>query len=253
MPDATMGAEAVSDRSALDLRDDLLDLALRYEEVIALDLTNASMDRLMRTAPGSRVPPGMQEILDDDEVQRAVTAIDDWAEFLAHVLADELDVAAPSTTTPARLRLAAHHSEHFATVDYSENGLLSLAVQDDLRDHLRAMRRISGRSVRRVRTGVRCHVGCGGQYVSPLGTSEDRHDSSIRCDRCGHEVLFVVWSAWPRARLQYVTVEHAAKMAGTTVSAIKMRASRQKWRRIGTGADVRYYVEDVRGDVDVSA
>ena len=242
-----------TDRSALDLRDDLLDLAERYEVVVALDLTNASLDRLMRTPPGSRVPPGMQEIMDDDEVQRAVAAIDDWAEFLAHVLADELDVAAPNSTTTARLRLAAHHSEHFATIDYSENGLLALAVQDDLRDHLRAMRRIAGRSVRRVRTGVHCHIGCGGQYVSPLGVSEDRHESSIRCDRCGHEVPFATWSAWPRARVMYVTVEHAARMAGTTVAAIKMRASRQKWRRIGTGADVRYHVEDVRGDVGVSA
>lgn len=243
----------MSDRSAQNLRDDLLDLALRYEEVIALDLGNASMDRLMRTAPGSRVPPGMQEILDDDEVQRATSAVDDWAEFLAHVLADELDVAAPSTLTPARLRLAAHHSEHFAVITEDWSGLLALAVQDDVRDHLRAMRRISGRSVRRVRTGMRCHAGCGGQYVSPLGASVDRHESSIRCDHCGHEVQFAVWSAWPRARLQYVTVEHAARMAGTTVSAIKMRASRQKWRRIGTGADVRYHVEDVRGDVSVSA
>lgn len=243
----------MSDRSALDLRDDLLDLAERYEVVVALDLTNACLDRLMRTPPGSRVPPGMQEIMNDDEVQRAVSALDDWAEFLAHVLADELDVAAPTSTTAARLRLAAHHSEHFATIDYSENGLLALAVQDDLRDHLRAMRRIAARSVRRVRTGVRCHVGCGGQYVSPLGVSEDRHESSITCDRCGHEVPFVVWSAWPRARVQYVTVEHAARMAGTTVNAIRIRASRKKWRRIGTGTDVRYFVDDVRGDVGVSA
>lgn len=232
-----------------DLTARFYDLAERYETLAALDTPTPSPAG--RTRPGTRVPPGAQQILDDDETTRTITAIDDWALFLAHVLADELDVAAPNPTTPARLRTAATHAHHFVAdpdlPDTDSHGLLALAVQDDLADHLRAVSRITGRAVRRIRTGHRCHTGCGGQYVSPLGEGGDRSEDSLRCEKCGHAVPYSVWSRWPRARVRYVTVEHAARIAGTTVAAVKMRASRQRWRRIGTGADVRYHVDDVRG------
>lgn len=224
------------------LRDDLLELAERYETVAALDLHTTSWDQVMRTAPGSRVPPGAQQILDVDEVERGTTAVDDWAEFLVHVLVDECDVTAPDST-PARIRLAAGHAAHFV---YHEDVALWYAVNAEAVEHLRTLRHLSGRGVRRIRTGHRCHTGCGGQYVSPLGTSEDRHEDALRCEKCGHEVPFIVWSHWPRARVKYVTPEHAARMLGTTVNAVRILAHRRGWKRVGTGRDVRYEVDSIK-------
>lgn len=226
---------------ALALRDDLLEIAERYETVAALDLTAQPATEGSRAKPGSRVPPGMQVVLDADEIGRVLTAVDDWVEFLAHVIAEECDVAMPDLT-PARLRTVAEHAAHLAG---HEDEMLTLSVEDDAHEHRTALRRLAGRGVRRIRTGHRCQVGtCGGYLVSSLG---ERTDAALVCDKDpGHQVPHSVWSHWPHARVQYVTVEHAARMLGTTVAAAKMRASRGKWRRVGTGADVRYSVEDVR-------
>jgi hypothetical protein len=236
----------MSDRTAeLNARDDLLELAQRYETVAALDLT-PDPGSVGRTPPGSRLPPGMQEILDADEIRTALRGVDEWAEFVAHVTAEECDEVMPDAT-PARLRAVARHAGHF--LDH-EDELFALAFADDLREHLHTMRRMSGRGIKRVQTWVRCQVAtCKGRYVSPLGATADRTDDALVCDHCGHRIPHVVWSAWPRAKVQYVTVEHAAHMAGTTVEAIRQRAARGKWRRIGTGRDVRYYVDDVRASV----
>lgn len=234
---------SVDNVAALNARDDLLELAERYETVKSLDLTPAPA--VGRTAPGSRLPPGMQEVLDQDEILQAVTAVDEWAEFLAHVIADEREVSMPDAT-PARLREVAKHIAHLIG---HEDEMLALSVADDLHTHLKAIRRLCGRAVRRVRTGVRCQmVTCSGYYVSPLGAVGDRHDDALECDKCKHRVPHSVWSSWPKARVKYVTVEHAANMVNTTVAAIKMRAARAKWRRVGTGRDVRYHVDDVRGE-----
>lgn len=237
-----MNDDRPSDRLAvLRARDDLLEAASCYETVAALDLTPTS-ENVGHTPPGSRLPPGMQEILDADEIRRVVTEVDDWAAFLAHVLLDEREVTGPPST-PARLRTAGREAAHF--IDH-EDEMLALAFCDDLADHLRALRRLSRRGVRRVRTGMRCHrLGCAGQLVSPLG-GNDRKDDALVCDKCGDRIEYVVWSHWPRARVQYITVEHAARMLATTVSAVYVRASRGKWRKVGTGRDVRYSVEDVR-------
>lgn len=234
------------DRTAeLNTRDDLLELAERYETVAALDLT-PDPGNVGRTPPGSRLPPGMQEILDADEISGALRAVDEWAAFLAHVLLDEREVV-DAGSTPGRLRTAGHEVAHF--IDHGDE-MLALAFRDDLHDHLRAMRRMSGRGIHRVQTWVRCQIPtCKGRYYSPLGSTADRTDDALVCDHCGHRILHAVWSSWPRARVQYVTVEHAAHMVGSTVIAIKIRASRQKWRRIGTGRDVRYFVDDVRASV----
>jgi hypothetical protein len=226
----------------LNARDDFRELAERYETVAALDVHPSPP--VGRATPGSRLPPGMQEVLDRDEVRTALTAVDDWAEFLVHVLADEREMTAPDST-PARLRLIGEQAAHFLE---HEDELLALSVADDLHDHLRTLRRLAGRAVRRVQTGVRCqHPACEGRLVSPLGTTDDRHDAALVCDKDSrHTVPHSVWSSWPRARVQYVTVEHAARMLGTSVAAVKMRASRGRWRKIGTGRDVRYSVDDVR-------
>lgn len=231
--------------SALNVRDDLRELAERYETVAALDLAPEALEGV-RTAPGSRVPPGAQEILDADEIRRALAEVDDWAEFLVHVLVDELGVTAPDST-PARLRLAGEHAAHF--IDHHDE-LLALAFLDDLRDHLRTVRRLANRGVRHIPTWHRCTSSvCDGMLVSTLGEGTD---ASLRCDRCGTVVPFSVWSTWPRQRVTYITAEHAAKMLQTTVQAVWQRARRGQWRRVGTGRDVRYHVDDVRADAGVS-
>lgn len=228
--------------SALDVRDDLLELAERYETVAAIDVTQESPAG--RSAMGPRIPPGMQEVLDADEILQALAAIDDWAEFTAHVAMDECDAAVPETT-PARLRAVAEHSQHFADHD---DELFALSFLDDLHDHLRAMRRLSSRGVRRIRTGMRCPKCDHGRLYSPLGEG-DRGDDSLHCDKDPrHVVPYSVWSSWPRARIRFITPEHAARLLETTVNAVRIRAHRHRWRRVGTGRDVRYHVDDVRGD-----
>lgn len=245
--------------SALNVRDDLRELAERYETVAALDLAPEVLEGV-RTAPGSRVPPGAQEILDADEIRRALADVDEWAEFLAHVLVDELGVTAPDST-PARLRLAGEHAAHFAAaadphavvdgeVASMPERLAALSFLDDLRRHLWAMRHLAGRGVRHIPTWHRCTSSvCDGMLVSTLGEGAD---ASLRCDRCGTLVPFSVWSTWPRQRVTYITAEHAAKMLQTTVQAVWQRARRGRWRRVGTGRDVRYHVDDVRADAGVS-
>lgn len=225
-------------RSLAHTRDDVGELAERYEFVAALDPIG---DReTVRATLGPRVPPGAQEILDADEIAVALAHVESWATYLARVLVDELDLSVPDGT-PARLRLVALHVEMFVGGD-----LLGLAFADELAAELRTMRRLARRSQRQIRTGIACQIPtCHGRYTAPVG-GPDRHDDQLECDRCHHRVPYSVWSTWPRARITYVTVEHAARITGTTVAAVKQRASRGHWRRVGTGRDVRYLIDDVR-------
>lgn len=237
--------------SALDVRDDVLELARLYEEVAALDVV-PEPGQGVRAVPGSRVPPGMQEILDDDELRTTLAKVEDDALSWVHMVLDEH--AAPDGT-PGRLRYVA---ARVAAIVESDDELFALAFLDDLAAHMRSLRRLARRGARLVRTGARCQlVTCAGHLVSPLGrpgaTESERRDDALVCDRCGATVPYSVWSSWPRARVQWVTVEHAAKIAGTTVAGVKMRASRGRWRRVGSGRDVRYFVDDVRGDGDTQA
>jgi hypothetical protein len=241
-----MTADQREQRTAYGLRDQFREVADLLETVAAIEPT-AEPGGGVRSVPGSRLPPGMREILDADEVTTAIDALSEWAEFCVHILLDEADVPAIPDATPARLRLAGEHAAHFL---HHDDELLALTIQDDLHEHLKIMRRLARRGTRVVQTGMRCQVvTCSGRLVSPLGRpGSDRHDADLHCDKCGAVVPHIVWSAWPKARVTYVTVEHAAKIAGTTVDAVKRRASRGKWRRVGTGRDVRYHVDDVRGD-----
>lgn len=228
--------------SALDTRDRLLELADAYETVAALEADTKAPGG--RAVAGSRLPPGMQDVLDDDEVQRALVAVDEWAEFCVHVLADERDVVSPGET-PRRLRLMADNAAHFVE---HEDEMLALSFDDDLHTHRRTMRRLARRGQRVILTGRRCED-CGGILVVPLGA-----DDALVCDRdARHVVPYTVWSSWPRARVEYITAEHAARMLGlSNVAAVWQRAKRGQWRRKGEGRDVRYHVDDVRG-VGVSA
>jgi len=233
--------------SGLDVRDDLRELADHYETVAAAD--PASQAGGATSKPGPRLPPGAMEMLDADEVRRALEPVDEWAEFCVHVLVDECDIQAPDWT-PGRLRTIGEHVAHFLGHD---DVMLALSFVDDLREHLRALRRLARRGVRIVRTGMACQdPTCLGQYMSALPHA-GHGDDAIECERCHHRVPHSVWSGWPRARVEWVTVEHAARIAGTTVAAVKMRASRGKWRRTGSGADVRYNIHDVRGEATAMA
>lgn len=235
----------MSNLESLAVRDDLLELAAKYETVATLDVVPSGP--VGRSAPGSRVPPGMQEILDADEINRVLLAVDDWAEFLAHVLIDDLEAVVPDTT-PARVRAAAEHADHFVN---HEDELLAVSFLDELHDHLRAVRRLAGRGVRHIRTGMRCPH-CDGHLYSPLGDGESG-DGALRCDKdARHQVPFIVWSTQPRARVKFITVEHAAHRLGTTNNAVRILASRRHWRRVGTGRDVRYLIDDVDGDTPES-
>lgn len=227
----------------LATREHVHDLAALYETVAALEPVHPEP---MRAVPGPRMPPGLGEILDADEVARAIRAVDEDAESWAHMVLDSSGGTVPDST-PARLRWV---GDRVGAILDDDDELFALSFLDDLRDRRREMRRLSRRTVRTIRTGMRCQAGCGGQYVSPLGSGRD-HEGAINCGRCGHMVEFAVWSRWPRARVRYITAEHAAKILGAaSVRAVHVRASRQKWRRVGTGSDVRYDIRDVRGESD---
>lgn len=237
-----MSESAGHDRSALDVRDGVLELAERYEQVAALDPLEVAEG--LRASLGPRVPPGVQTFLDADEIAEALATVDRFARFAGHALVDALDALVLPDPTPARLRAIA--ADVGVLLD---DARLGLDLDDEVRDLLRLMRRLARRAQRNIRTGIACQdPTCRGQLTAPVG-GPDRHDDALACDRCGRRVPFTVWSGWPRARVTYVTVEHAARLAGTTVVAVKQRASRQHWRRIGTGRDVRYHVEDVRGSM----
>lgn len=228
----------MTDPSPLDARDDLRELADRYETVAALDLTPDPSEQVRHAAPGSRVPPGAQEILDADEISRALAEVDDWAEFLAHVLLDEREVL-DAGSTPGRLRAAGEHAAHF--LGHADE-MLALAFDDELHEHLRSLRRLSRRKVKHIRTHHRCvRSVCNGRLVSTVGEGAD---AALRCDECGDVVPYIVWSAWPK-RVTYITPEHAAKRLGCTLAAVYIKASRGKWHKVGTGRDVRYLVADV--------
>lgn len=237
----------MNDRTAeLNARDDLRELAERYETVAALD-TNPGAS-IGHAPPGPRLPPGMNEILDQDEISRVLHEIDDWADFLTRTILEETDTPArPWPGTPQRIRFAAEHAAHFTN---HPDLMLAVAFDDDLHNHLRHIRRLAGRAARRIPTHHRCTLSsCDGMLVSTLGEATD---GALQCDKCGNRVPHVVWSAWPK-RLTYISPDHAAKMLGCTVQAVWQRAKRGKWRRVGTGSDVQYLVEDVRKAATVTA
>lgn len=192
--------------------------------------------------PGSRMPPGMTEVLDYDEYQRAVEELDTWAEFVAHVLIDEIPgIGSDPGLTPGRLRLAARWADRIET---HLDPMLRYALQTEAREHLGTMRRLARRGTRRVRTHSACmDVTCSGEYVATIDGPEV--DGDLVCSRCGDRVPHETWERWG-TRTEWVSVEHVMNMLGlATKQAVWQRAKREKWRRRGEGREVRYWAEDI--------
>lgn len=191
--------------------------------------------------PGSRMPPGMSEVLDHDEYQRAVDEVDSWAEFVAHVLIDDQPrIGSVPDTTPGRLRLAARWADR---LEAHSDVMLRYALQDDARQHMANMRRLARRGTRRVRTESPClDITCTGRYVVTLDGPDTNGD--LVCTICSDRVPQAQWERWG-ARTEWVTVEHAANILGVSVQAVRQRASRGGWKRRGEGREVRYWADDV--------
>lgn len=192
--------------------------------------------------PGSRVPPGLNEVLDQDEYDRAVQEVDSWALYVAHHLLDTVPgIGSVPDSTPGRLRLAARW------VDRLENEpdiMARYAFQEDARTHHKAMRGLARRGTRRVRTESPClDITCTGRYVVKLDGPDA--DGDLVCNRCQDRVPREQWERWG-TRTEWVSVERAMTMLGVeTKHAVWSRAKREKWRRRGEGREVRYWAEDV--------
>lgn len=228
----------------LPLHHVLAETADAYETAASLPAVVERIGGKVPSKPGSKLPPGMAEVIDADEHHRALTELDEWALYVAHHLLDvEPGIGSVPDSTPGRLRLAARWADRLSS---DPDVMARYAFESEAREHLVTMRRLARRGTRKVRTGSACmDVVCTGQFVATIDGPEV--DGFIVCDRCGMRVEKAVWERWG-SRSEWVTVEHAAGMLGVSVAAVKMRASRGKWRRTGTGRDVRYLAEDVRGE-----
>ncbi len=194
-------------------------------------------DERVRTVPGPRVPPGMAAILHEDATTRALDEAgrlhgDVWG--VIRDAADErgLDVL-PDVRTIAGAQLVIDDDE-----------LSAYGLWDDVVACIAALGSVVRRYERVIQTGHRClDFACRGHYVVPA--REGRASEALVCDRCGDTVGYDVWSRWPRARVVWLTPEHAAKRLGRTVGTVRVRAHRERWRKVGTGRQVRYHVDDV--------
>lgn len=222
----------------------LFETADAYEILAALPPTISDTGGRKPGKPGSKVPPGAAILLDIEEYQTTIAELDDWAEFVAHVLIDEEPgIGKVSDSTPGRLRLAARWSDKLQGLDY----MLVYALRYDAVEHLKAVRRLVRRSNRIVRTGSEClNVACKGKYEAIVDGPEI--DGDLVCSACKDRVPHEQWSRWG-ARSEWVTVAHAANMLGTSTNAVMARASRGSWRRRNKGREVEYLAEDVRAQL----
>lgn len=220
----------------------LAELADAYETVAALPPVVERIDAGVPSRPGSRVPPGAAAVLDEDEYTTAVRSLDEWAEYVAHVVLDEVPgVGSVPDSTPARLRLASRWTDALWA-----DRFLGYALEYDAREHLVTMRRLSKRGTRTVRTGSHCLiVTCAGEYIATIDGPGDV-DGDLVCSACGDRVSKDTWERWG-SRTEWVTVEHAMAILGVaTKQAVYQRAKRERWRRQGEGRSVRYHAGDVR-------
>lgn len=217
------------------------DIAAEYETVASLPPTLPGSGGRASGKPGSRIPPGMSEVLDVDEYQRAVSAVDEWALFVAHVLVDEVaGIGSVPDTTPGRLRLAGRWADR---IEQHPDVMLRYAIQADAIEHRDAMRSLARRGTRKVKTHSPClDITCSGQYVAEQEPREE-HDWELVCTGCGDRVPSMTFERWG-SRAEWVTAEHVARTLGLTVQAVWQRAKRGGWRRMGSGREVRYHRED---------
>ena len=235
---------------AQDLLRELADL---YERVTLINPGSPPGNAGGKPSFGPRVPPGAGELLVADEVARALTPVDCWVSvnvdrvcaLLTEVEEAGLFAVTAPQSTPARLRFLAAKQARLAA---SQRGEVAADLVLNARVFLRDLYRVVRSYEQWWTTGERCQrQGCRGRLGQRRGVAEEGGTTAGRalvCSACGDVVPYEVWSRWPR-RLAYVTVEHAAKMCGVTVNAVRIRASRYRWHRIGTGKDVRYLVADV--------
>lgn len=220
----------------------LEETATTYETVAALPTVVERIDSARSSGkPSSQPPPGAGDILDADEHWRAVTACDEWALFLARLLVDEVDgLGSVPHSTPGRLRLASRWADR---LEGHEDVHLRYAIGLDAREHLTALRRVSRRGTRVVRTTSPCmDVSCTGEYVATIagaGASDD-----LVCSRCRATVPRDQWERWG-ARVEWVTPQRAATILSIPVSTVRVWAHRYGWGRQGTGREVRYLTVDV--------
>ena len=221
----------------------LNETATTYETLAALPPTSSNIGARRPGKPGSKVPPGVNEILDIEEYETTLRSVDDWAHYLAHHLLDtNPGIGRIPYDTPGRLRLAARWTDKLQ----AEPDLFArYAFNLDAVEHLKALRRLVRRNNRVVRTGSAClRITCKGQYEAVIDGPDI--DGDLICSHCKDRVPAEQWSRWG-ARSQWVTVQHAANMLGISEDAVRQRASRGQWRRRGEGREVRYWTEDVTG------
>lgn len=224
----------------------LNEAATTYETLAALPPTASPIGARRPGKPGSKVPPGVNEILDAEEYTTTITAVDDWAEYLAHHLLDiEPGIGRVPDSTPGRLRLGARWTDK---LEQEPDLLARYAFKFDAVEHLKMLRRLVRRNNRIVRTRSAClNITCKGTYEAVIDGPD--LDGDLVCSHCKDRVPAEQWSRWG-ARSQWVTVEHAANMLGISETAVRQRASRGNWRRRGEGREVRYRTEDVTATAD---
>lgn len=222
-------------------------LADLYEQVTAMPATTEATTGRATGKPGSRVPPGLSVILDEDERRRAVASCDQYAEMVTRMLTDTTPgIGSVPDDTPARLRLISGWAEELQQLE----PIFWYTVFAQAEERHTELKHLAKRGTRQVRTGSPClDITCSGQYIATLDGPEA--DSDITCDRCHSTVPATSWQRWGRTRTdpdEWVTADKARTLLGLrTVQGVYMRAKRQKWRRRGgKGRDnVRFH----RGDV----
>lgn len=229
------------------LADILNETATLYETVAALPAVIEKVAAARPAGvPGSKLPPGANDLLDIDEHQRAITATDEWATFLARTLIDEVPrLGAIPHGTPGRLRLVARWAEHY---ENHPDLMLRYGIGLESREYLAELRRISKRGTRVVRTQSGClDVACRGSYVATITGSDATGD--LVCSVCGSRVPKDQWERWG-ARSTWVTPQRVATMLGIPVSTVRVWAHRYRWDREGQGRDVKYRTTDVQQTAD---
>lgn len=226
-------------------------LAELYETVRALDPTAGSLTGRATGKPGSRVPPGMTQVLDDDEYRRTMDAVDGWTARVVDVLTSYIPgVGSVPDETPGRLRVTAKWATQLRAID---NSTQWYDIWAGAESHMTALRILARRGSREVQTKSPCMlVTCEGEYVAQIDGPDV--DGDLTCDRCGDKVASDQWSRWGGTRSkpdEWVTADKARALLGLeTVQGVYMRAKRQKWRRRGGKGreNVRFHREDVMRD-----